>query len=67
MLRSVEAADFFEEYFHKSEATLSELPCVVIRPCVDLIRKHLDEDEVTREGGGILRYHFRVRREFGCA
>ena len=41
--------------------------CVAIRPCVDLTRKHLNEDEVTREGGAILRYHFRVRREFGCA
>jgi len=60
MLWSVEAADFFEEYFHKSEATLSELPCVAIRPCVDLIRRHLNEDEVTREGDAILRYRFRV-------
>jgi hypothetical protein len=67
MLWSLEVADFFEEYFHNSEATLSALPCVAIRPCVDLTRKHLNADEVTREGGGILRYHFRVRREFGSA
>jgi hypothetical protein len=67
MLWSVDSADFFEEYFHNSEATLSALLCAAIRPCVDLTRKHLNEDEVTREGGAILRYHFRVRREFGCA
>jgi hypothetical protein len=67
MLWSVEAADFFEEHFHKSEATLAAPPCVAIRPFVDLTRKHLNEDEVTREGGAILRYHFRVRCEFGCA
>jgi hypothetical protein len=55
MLWSVDAADFFEEYFHNSEAALSALLCVAI-----LIRKDLNEDEVTGEGDAILRYHFKV-------
>jgi hypothetical protein len=29
MLWSVDAADFFEEYFHNSEAALSALSCVL--------------------------------------
>jgi hypothetical protein len=53
--------DFFKECLNNSEATLSVLPCRATRPCADLVKKHLSEDEAILEGGAILRYHFRVR------
>jgi hypothetical protein len=49
MLWSVDGWDFFKECLNSSEVTLSALRCRAIRPCADLIKKHLNDDEAIRE------------------
>jgi hypothetical protein len=52
--------DFFKEYLHSGEVMLSAVLAGPTRPCVDLIRKHLHEDEVIRAEDAILKYRFMV-------
>jgi hypothetical protein len=68
MLWLIGARGFFKEYLNNRQV-MRERPFG--SPCMswsyrmwDLLRKYLSEHEVIREGGAILKYHFRVRREF---
>ena len=64
MLWSMDVGGFFKECLNSGEA-MRERPCsapnlLCSDRALDLFRKYLNADKVIREGGVILRYHFRV-------